>query len=57
MDEKTQWKWNSIICKSVKLYQLGIAFIKKKNHHRFEVTNAPIYSIQREVIKEFESLK
>jgi len=50
------------MCKSVKLYQLGSEFIKRNPNKiigsfRFMVMNYPIYSIQREVIKESESLK
>ena len=49
-------KWNSITCKSGKLYQLGREFIQQNKNtirsFRFKVMNSPIYSIQREVIKE-----
>ena len=38
-------------------YQLGSKFIQKIiGSFLFKVMNSPIYSIQREVIKEFESL-
>ena len=51
-------KWNSIICRDVKLYQF-IKKIQKKSigSFWFKAMNSPIYSIEREIIKEFESLK
>jgi len=47
--------WNSIMCKSVKLDQLGSEFMGKKSKKiigsfRFKVMNFPLYSIQRELI-------
>jgi len=45
------------MCRDVKLYQLGNKFIKKSiGSFCFKVMNSLIYSIEREVIKEFESL-
>ena len=46
----------------VKLYQLESKFLKKNpkqilGSFWFKVMNSPLYSIQREVIKEFESFK
>ena len=51
------------MCKNAKLYHLGSEFIKKKikkkivGSFRFKVINYHIYSIETEVIQEFESLK
>ena len=47
-------KWNSIICRDGKLYQLGSKFIKKEKKKntgsfRFKAMNSHIYSIHREV--------
>ena len=45
------------MCMDVEIYQLGKKFIKNIiGSFLFKVMNSPIYSIQREVIKEFESL-
>ena len=53
-------KWNSIMCRDVKRYQLGSELIKETQKQfigssRFKVMYFPIYSLQMEVIK--ESLK
>ena len=55
-------EWNSIMCRDVKLDQLGSKIMKEYppkiiGSFWVKVMNSPIYSIQREVIKEFEYLK